>query len=156
MSILFAERDRTFTLHTKDTTYQMKVDRYGFLLHLYYGRKTGGCMDYLLSCADRGFSGNPYDAGMDRTYSMDVLPQELPCQGTGDYRSPAVIIKNPDGSCGCDFRYKDHQIINGKYDLPGLPAVYASEEEAQTLKIRMEDPATGVRITLLYLSLIHI
>ena len=150
MIILFAERDRTFTLHTKDTTYQMKVDRYGFLLHLYYGRKTGGCMDYLLSCADRGFSGNPYDAGMDRTYSMDVLPQELPCQGTGDYRSPAVIIKNPDGSCGCDFRYKDHQIINGKYDLPGLPAVYASEEEAQTLKIRMEDPATGVRITLLY------
>lgn len=150
MSILFTEQDRTFTLHTKDTTYQMKVDRYGFLLHLYYGRKTGGCMDYLLSCADRGFSGNPYDAGMDRTYSMDVLPQELPCHGTGDYRSPAVIVKYPDGFCGCDFRYRGYRISDGKYGLPGLPAVYASKEEAQTLEIDMEDPVTRVRITLLY------
>lgn len=150
MSILFTEHDRIFTLHTKNTTYQMKADGYGFLLHLYYGRKAGGCMDYLLSYADRGFSGNPYDAGMDRTYSMDALPQELPCQGTGDYRSPAVIIKNPDGSYGCDFRYSGYQILDGKYGLPGLPAVYASKEEAQTLKIFMEDPATGVRMTLLY------
>ena len=103
MSIIFSEKDNTFILHTKDTTYQMKVDSYGFLLHLYYGRKTEGCMDYLLSYADRGFSGNPYDAGADRTYSMDALPQELPCQGTGDYRSPAVIVKNADGSYGCDL-----------------------------------------------------
>lgn len=106
MSIIFSEREKTFILHTKDTTYQMKVDDYGFLLHLYYGRRTEGCMDYLLNYADRGFSGNPYDAGADRTYSMDVLPQELPCQGTGDYRSPAVIVKNTDGSYGCDFRYR--------------------------------------------------
>lgn len=150
MSILFAEKDQTFTLHTKNTTYQMKVDQYGFLLHLYYGRRTGGCMDYLLSYLDRGFSGNPYDAGLDRTYSMDVLPQELPCQGTGDYRSPSVIIKNPDGSYGCDFRYKSYQILDEKYSLPGLPAVYAAEGEAQTLKICMEDRITKVRITLLY------
>lgn len=91
MSIIFSENDKTFTLHTNDTTYQMKVDKFGFLLHLYYGRKTKGCMDYLLTYADRGFSGNPYEAGKDRTYSMDVLPQELPCQGMGDYRNTAVI-----------------------------------------------------------------
>ena len=52
----------------------MQVDRYGFLLHLYYGKKTDTCMDYLLTYYDRGFSGNPYDAGEDRTYSMDTLP----------------------------------------------------------------------------------
>ena len=68
----------------KNTTYQMQVDRFGFLLHLYYGKKTdGSCMDYLLTYYDRGFSGNPYDAGSDRTYSMDALPQEYPCYGTG-------------------------------------------------------------------------
>lgn len=98
MSIIYTEKDKIFTLHTNDATYQMKVDVYGFLLHLYYGKKTGGNMDYLLQFADRGFSGNPNDVGNDRTYSMDVLPQELPCQGTGDYRSPAVIIRNADGS----------------------------------------------------------
>ncbi len=150
MSIIFSEREKTFILHTKDTTYQMKVDDYGFLLHLYYGRRTEGCMDYLLNYADRGFSGNPYDAGADRTYSMDVLPQELPCQGTGDYRSPAVIVKNTDGSYGCDFRYRDHRILKGKYHISGLPAVYAGEDEGETLAIDMEDPVTKVQITLLY------
>ncbi len=150
MSIIFAEKDKTFTLHTRDTTYQMKVDDYGFLLHLYYGRKTNGCMDYLLHYLDRGFSGNPYDAGADRTYSMDVLPQELPCQGTGDYRNLAVVIKHADGSYESDFRYKGYQIVDGKYQLPGLPAVYAAPEEAQTLKIILEDQVAKVQITLLY------
>ena len=108
MGIYFDKMSRTFTLHTKESTYQMQVDSYGFLLHLYYGKKVNGCMDYLLTYADRGFSGNPYDAGEDRTYSLDALPQEFPCMGTGDYRSTALIVQNPDGSFGCDLRYKSH------------------------------------------------
>lgn len=150
MSIIFDEKKNVFTLHTRNTSYQMKVDRYGFLLHLYYGRRTKGCMDYLLTYADRGFSGNPYDAGDERTYSMDALPQEFPCQGTGDYRNTALIVKNADGSFGCDLRYQSHEIKKGKYGLKGLPAVYAQEDEAQTLEIRMEDPVTKVGATLLY------
>lgn len=128
----------------------MQVDRYGFLLHLYYGKKTDTCMDYLLTYYDRGFSGNPYDAGEDRTYSMDTLPQEFPCYGNGDFRSTAFAVENADGSMSCDLRYKSHTIFDGKYNLQGLPAVYASEEEAQTLEILMEDPVTGVKVVLLY------
>ena len=93
MAILFDKNKNIFTLHTDHTTYQMQVDKYGFLLHLYYGRRTKGTMEYLLTFADRGFSGNPYDAGEDRTYSLDVLPQEFPCQGNGDFRSSAISVK---------------------------------------------------------------
>ena len=150
MGIIYCEKDRTFTLQTKNTTYQMQVDRYGFLLHLYYGKKTDTCMDYLLTYYDRGFSGNPYDAGENRTYSMDALPQEFPCYGNGDFRSTAFAVENADGSMSCDLRYKSHKIFDGKYNLEGLPAVYASEEEAQTLEILMEDPVTGVKVVLLY------
>lgn len=150
MGIIYCEKDRTFTLQTKNTTYQMQVDRYGFLLHLYYGKKTDTCMDYLLTYYDRGFSGNPYDAGEDRTYSMDTLPQEFPCYGNGDFRSTAFAVENADGSMSCDLRYKSHKIFDGKYNLEGLPAVYASEQEAQTLEILMEDPVTGVKVVLLY------
>ena len=150
MGIIYCEKDRTFTLQTKNTTYQMQVDRYGFLLHLYYGKKTDGCMDYLLTYYDRGFSGNPYDAGEDRTYSMDTLPQEFPCYGNGDFRSTAFAVENADGSMSCDLRYKSHKIFDGKYNLQGLPAVYASDKEAQTLEILMEDPVTGVKVVLLY------
>lgn len=150
MSIIYDKEHRTFTLHTMNTTYQMKVDSLGFLLHLYYGRKTDGCMDYLLTYTDRGFSGNPYDAGTDRACSMDVLPQEYSCRLSGDFRSPAFDLINGDGSFGCDLRYRNHQIIPGKYGLAGLPAVYAAEDEASTLDILLEDAVSGVQVHLLY------
>ena len=150
MAILYNEKDNTFTLHTQHTTYQMMVDPHGILLHLYYGAKTSGSMEYLLTYIDRGFSGNPYDAGQDRTYSLDVLPQEFPSFGTGDYRSPALIVKNHDGSFACDLRYCGHQITNGKYHLQGLPAVYAADDEAQTLSVFLRDAASGIQVRLLY------
>ena len=102
MAIIFDEQNKTFTIHTEHSTYQMQIDPYGVLLHLYYGRKTKGCMDYLLQKQDRGFSGNLYDAGNDRTYSLDVLPQEFPTWGTGDYRSTALIVRGQDGTTACD------------------------------------------------------
>ena len=104
MAIHFQKEKRLFTLQTAHTTYQMKVDDFGFLLHLYYGGKTKGDMNYLLTFYDRGFSGNPNDVEGDRTYSLDTLPQEFPVMGTGDYRSSALIIQNGDGSESCDLR----------------------------------------------------
>ena len=150
MAILYQEKERIFTLHTNNTTYQMKVDEFGFLLHLYYGAKLSGNMDYLLTYYDRGFSGNPSDVGSDRTYSMDVQPQEYPGLGIGDYRSSALIIRNTDQSYCCDLRYKSHTIRNGKYALQGLPAVYADDSEAQTLEIVLEDAVSKVQVALLY------
>ncbi len=150
MSIQYLEKEKIFTLHTLNSSYQMQVDKNGYLLHLYYGKRTSGNMDYLLFYSDRGFSGNPYIAGRDKTYSMDTLPQEYPTLGTGDYRNPALILRNPDGSFACALHYESHRIIQGKYSLNGLPAVYAGKDEAQTLEIRMTDPDTGVKVDLLY------
>ena len=107
-------------------------------------------MEYLLNYVDRGFSGNPYDAGADRTYSLDVLPQEYPSFGTGDYRSPALTVKNADGSYACELRYCGYEVKKGKYGLPGLPAVYAEEEEAETLEVILKDSVTNLKVTLLY------
>lgn len=150
MAINYQAENHIFTIHTKHTSYQMQVDKYGFLLHLYYGAKISGNMDYLLTYYDRGFSGNPADAKEDRTYSMDVLPQEYPVMGTGDYRSSALIVHNADGSDCCDLRYVSYKIGKGKYGLEGLPAVYATEEEAETLEIVLEDAVSKVQVQLLY------
>lgn len=86
---------RLITLQTKNTTYQMGVNDMGFLLHLYYGTRAEGDMSFLLAPADRGFCGNPYEAGDDRTFSADYYPLEYPCYGNGDFRSPAFY------ECGC-------------------------------------------------------
>ena len=75
--IIYNKANNTFTLHTRNTTYQMKVDQYGVLLHTYYGaRVTDADLSYLIRQADRGFSPNPSEAGHCRTYSLDTLPQE--------------------------------------------------------------------------------
>lgn len=150
MAINYQQEDHIFTLETKHSTYQMKVDAFGFLLHLYYGAKVSGNMDYLLTYYDRGFSGNPFDAGENRAYSMDVLPQEYPGIGTGDYRNCALAVENADGSECCDLRYTGHRIRKGKYALKGLPAVHAEEDEAETLEILLEDAVTKTQVKLLY------
>lgn len=150
MAIIFNEQNMTISLNTKNTTYQMKIDQYGVLLHLYYGARTAGNMDYLLTYVDRGFSGNPHDTGPDRTYSLDVLPQEFPCFGTGDYRSPALIVKNQDGSHVCDLRYTHHFITEGKYRLKGLPSVFADEAHSQMLAVFLKDAVSGIQVKLLY------
>lgn len=150
MAITFNETTRIFTLTTAHTTYQMQADAQGYLLHLYYGARTAGEMDYLLNYGDRGFSGNPNSAGNDRTYSLDALPQEYPSLGTGDFRNYALNIENEDGSQCCNPIYITHEIEAGKYTLKGLPFVRAEENEAETLKIILEDPVTKVELHLLY------
>ena len=150
MAITFNETTRIFTLTTAHTTYQMQADAQGYLLHLYYGARTAGEMDYLLNYGDRGFSGNPNSAGSDRTYSLDALPQEYPSLGTGDFRNYALNIENADGSQCCNPIYITHEIAAGKYTLKGLPFVRAEENEAETLKIILEDPVTKVELHLLY------
>ena len=150
MAITFNEITRIFTLTTAHTTYQMQADAQGYLLHLYYGARTAGEMDYLLNYGDRGFSGNPNSVGSDRTYSLDALPQEYPSLGTGDFRNYALNIENADGSQCCNPVYITHEIAAGKYTLKGLPFVRAEENEAETLKIILEDPVTKVELHLLY------
>ena len=150
MPIIYNPNKKIFTLHTKNTTYQMMVDRYGYLLHLYYGAKNNGFMDYMLTYADRGFSGNPYAAGNDRTYSLDTLPQEYPTLGTGDYRNYALNIENSDGSQCCNLNFSRYEIRKGKYSLKGLPAVWADEDEANTLEIVLKDRISKIEVHLLY------
>ncbi|MBO5522193.1 MAG: alpha-galactosidase [Roseburia sp.] len=150
MAVVYNPNKRIFSLHTKHTTYQMMVDRYGYLLHLYYGAANKGLMDYALAYADRGYSGQPYEAGNDRTYSLDTLPQEYPTLGTGDYRNYALNIENGDGSECCRLKFSRYEKRRGKYRLKGLPAVWADEKEAETLEIVLEDSVSGVEVILLY------
>lgn len=144
-------KQRIFTLQTRNTTYQMKADKNGVLLHTYYGPKIGAYdLSRLIRFADRGFSPNPEEAGEDRTYSLDTLPQEYSGSGAGDFRLPSLGLELPDGSCVADLRYVDARLEKGKYTLEGLPAFFGAQEDADTLIITMEDAWAHVRVELLY------
>ena len=154
MPVLYDSTNRTFTLNTDNSTYQMQADKFGYLLHLYYGARTSGLADWGYILADRGFSGSPY--GAERTYSLDYLPQEYPTQGTGDFRTPMLIVRDSSGTYGADLRYSGYGIRTGKYALSGLPAVYAAEDEdAETLIITLKNGRLGLDVNLLYGVLPH-
>ena len=149
--IIQDDNKRIFTLQTRNTTYQMKADQNGLLLHTYYGPKLrGGDLSRLIRYADRGFSPNPDEAGNDRTYSLDTLPQEYSGSGAGDFRLPSLELDLPDGSHVADLRYVGARQERGKYTLEGLPAFFAQEEQADTLVITLEDAVAQVRVELLY------
>lgn len=138
-----------FTLHTRGTTYQMKVDEYRVLLHTYYGARVGGAdLSYLIRYIDRGFSPNPGELGHCRTYSLDTLPQEFSTCGVGDFRLPSVELELSDGSHIVDLRYTGFELRKGKYALEGLPAFHGGGGE--TLVIRLEDAVTHIGVELYY------
>nr|WP_326126727.1 alpha-galactosidase [uncultured Oscillibacter sp.] len=148
--IVLDKENRVFTLHTQNTTYQMKADRHNILLHTYYGpRISGGDLSYLIQYADRGFSPNPNEVGDERDYSLDTLPQEYSSCGVGDFRIPSIEFEPEDGSRLADLRYADYTLYRGKYALEGLPAFWGGEEW-ETLVIRMKDTAAKMSVELYY------
>ena len=152
MAVRFDEKKNLFTLQTLDSTYQMKVDDHGVLLHTYYGAPADETdFSYLIGPEDRGFSGQPGDEKKDRTYSMDYYPLEYPVQGNGDFRVKALKAGFEGEVPALDLRFISYELEKGKYSLPGLPALFEAEaEEVETLKITLKDRLEEIYVTLFY------
>ena len=151
MSIIYDEAKRMITLSTKHSTYQMKADDYGYLWHLYYGsRADGQDFSYQYLGQDVGFSGQPYEEKDSRLISLDTTPQEYPSFGVGDYRLSGAEVVNADGSRCASFRYVGHEVLNGKYSLPDLPASYDQDGIANTLIVTLKDPSSKLGLRLYY------
>ena len=152
MSITYNESTQTFLLNTKNSSYSMKITSYGYLLHMYYGRPIADTdLDYLLQFQDRGFSPNPFEAGNDRCFSLDFLPQEFSTSESGDYRSSSIEVENEDGSrvfCGKVSRF---DIEPKKHLLKGMPSLRAGDQDTvQTLTICLQDEVSGLQADLIY------
>ncbi len=149
--ITYNDESRVFVLRTNHSMYQMQVINFDTLVHLYYGANIGDTeITHRLMFLDRGFSGNPYEAGDDRTFSLDVLPQEYSGYGNGDYRINSLEVEHQDGSDAVHLRYESHRMWKGKYSLEGLPCMYGSEDEAETLEITLYDRISNLKVRLLY------
>ena len=57
---------------------------------------------------DREFSGNPYEAGTDKTFSLDTLPQEYTAYGNGDYRINGLTVLEE-----CHYMYHGEKVAFG-------------------------------------------
>lgn len=107
--IKYHEAEKVFDLRTEHSTYQMQVREYDTLVHLYYGSPVGDALitDRIV-CVDRGFSGNPYEAEKDKTFSLDTLPQEYTTYGNGDYRINGLTVLEE-----CHYMYHGEKVAFG-------------------------------------------
>jgi alpha-galactosidase len=76
---------------------------------------------------------------------------ECPVRGSGDFRAPALVAEQADGSTVLDLVYVAHRVYAGKKPILGLPSTYVeSELEADTLELDLADAHSGLRATLVY------
>lgn len=151
MAIIFDEKEKVFYLHTKHTSYVMGLYQDVLLSHMYWGRRIRKlrAAEAFRPFRGRGFSAN--DAGFAQPISSDVLPMEYACEGGTDHRYPALEAKADGVSVIAKPEFRSYRISKGKPSLPGLPAVYTeSEDEAESLEIRLEDAVSGLAVCLLY------
>ncbi len=151
MNIFFEEKTGTFHLTNKYYSYIMKILENHQMGQLYFGKavRHRESFDSYFEIANRGMAACVFEGNI--SYSMEHIKQEYPAYGTGDYRHPAVRVKQENGSYITDFVYDGHKITAGKPALEGLPATYCEEDsEAMTLHIFLKDALTGVTAELLY------
>lgn len=140
-----------YTLSTKGSTYQMKVNPYGVLLHTYYGKRVGE-QDMSYTIHDDMPKGhkvlNDKVLGDDIYGRVDHLPLEISCYGCGDYRESTLSIRNADGTLGLQPVFHSARVESGKYSIPSLPAFYG--DTAETLIITLKDRVYDIFVHLYY------
>ncbi|MBQ7915632.1 MAG: alpha-galactosidase [Firmicutes bacterium] len=148
MSIIYSQEFNSFYLSTPNTSYVLSVNPGGFLIHNYYGCRLPVCD--MRFTAERSSQASFCPNSADLTTVPDKAPMEYSCNGTGDYRVSALQIRESRGNASTDIRYVSHKFYKGKPALPGQPATYASQDEAETLEILTRDNVTGAEVTLYY------
>ncbi len=144
MSILFREENKTFYLESKGLSYVFRVDGFGFLQHLYFGRRIAReNLEYTVFRTARGHSAYLANMGPENTY--EVLSSECPLYGRGDFRESMLAI-NAAGVRVGDFQYLCHEILDSKPALAGMPSV----KGGQTLVVTLGDSLHKLEIKLYY------
>lgn len=148
MAVIINPDNGQISIHTKSYSYIMQ-EKEGFLLHLYWGKKTLGDCTYMFREQGRA----AFSPRMEHCdgFILDDVPLEYPCYGRADMRTPALEITNSDGYVIVDPRVESAVIHSGKPAIEGLPAVYTeSDSECETLVITMRDGVSNVLVELYF------
>ena len=149
--IKYSEKSREFYLGNEHISYIIGILQNDHLGQYYFGKKVRYRENF--SHLFEKIGGEPAitPSTDGKGFSLDMIKQEYPSYGTGDYREPAFAVLQENGSRIVDFKYKSHSIKNEKKKLTGLPAVYANEDDkVETLEIVLEDEVIDAELILSY------
>ena len=92
MAIYFDKQTKTFYLESKESTYAFRVSEFGFLNHLYFGKKIArDDLNYSVYFQDRGHE-NFIAEG--RLHSHNQYLNECPTIGRSDYRESMIALND--------------------------------------------------------------
>lgn len=130
----------TFTLNGDNVSYRFHVDNStGDLVSDHFGGSITGPIP------------EPAEPKVDGWVGLQGRSRrEFPDQGRGDFRMPAVRIRQSAGYTVSDLQYQSHTVVQGKPGLPGLPATFGSEQDVTTLVVHLYDNYSSVAADLMY------
>ena len=141
--------DNIFKIDTLNTSYIIRISKYGHILNDFYGAK-------IIDENDFEFSKEKYStpAGTavaynkeDDSYILDLLSSEISSVGKGDYKEPSLVIDNGKDYI-LDLVYQDYQINKKPSKLLTLPTPHGELEE---LVIKLKDTLHDIYVDLVYL-----
>lgn len=151
MSVVFHEQTKQFHLFNREVSYIIRIMENGQLENLYYGKALHDREDFSHFHEELMRSQMSVCVPEPGLLSMHYTRQEYPVYGTGDYKSPALTVRQEDGSRIVNFVYQGYEIQAGKPSLAPLPATYTEEDqEADTLEITLHDEKTDTDLVLSY------
>ena len=142
-----------FHLQTLNSSYVLCVHECGQLINLHYGAKINhfnNIRSLFQNYSTQVGSSTVYKKGENLT--LDTLILEYPSYGKGDYRTPALLLEQEDGTRTSDFIYFGYTLHPHKISPNGLPHVRESERTGtmDTLEIILREKYSDVFLHLFY------
>jgi alpha-galactosidase len=122
--------DKHFIIDTKSLTYIMHVNSVGYLIHDYFGDHIE-VKDVTALGLKEGFAKGTsvvVDEDIDPNFSANNQLLEYSFTQKGDYREPAIILRNNSRGYTFDFRYHEYKIIKPQ-DIEILPMPHDLDDE---------------------------
>ena len=150
---IYVNSNLEFHLQNNYISYIIKILENGDLGHLYFGKRLNHKDNFsnMLQIFEHQVPYTPEQIDGVSGFALDSLKQEFPGAGTGDYKEPAYVILQDNGSRVTNYKFLKYEILNEKPPLKGLPHTYIlNNDEVKTLKITLRDELLNSDITLTY------
>lgn len=149
-TIEFDTANQIITMQGLHSSYVIHLYNHNLPLHLYWGayQKLAGTRQIFPS-AEPGYSIKVKDR--DTSYFIEEFRCEYGFAENGDYRVPAFGVRDGRGYPVTGPFELDVNIYRGKRQIPGLPSARTgSDEDIQTVELRMVDNPSGLLTVLSY------
>ncbi|MFT8638977.1 alpha-galactosidase [Bifidobacterium sp.] len=150
------EKQRLFHIQGDHFSYIFRALKSGDMEHLYYGGRLEHEGVSLSAFAHEERKVTPSWEVDGEIMQPQLLGFEYPEYGHGDYRVPACIVSQANGSSISHFEYQGYDISEGKDRLTSMPSSFdETDDDAQTLTIHLLDSVIDCHLDLKYTVFPH-